>query len=106
QRTRLTGAAVLYEVFKGQTPETDLLRQGLLTYWRKNARGRATTIALLSTQEDRTSVLIREYLQVCRYALPPLIRGSSRAGTRRADTRGQAMFGLSRALIKFLAQTC
>jgi squalene monooxygenase len=106
QRTRLAGAEVLYEVFKAQTPEANLMRQGLLTYWRRNARGRAATIALLSTEEDRTSVLIREYIQVCRYALPPLIHWNSRTGGRLTDTRSHAMFGLSRAFLKFLAQTC
>jgi squalene monooxygenase len=106
QRTRLAGAEVLYEVFKAQTPEANLMRQGLLTYWRRNARGRAATIALLSTEEDRTSVLIREYIQVCRYALPPLIHWNSRTGGRVTDTRSHAMFGLSRAFLKFLAQTC
>jgi 2-polyprenyl-6-methoxyphenol hydroxylase-like FAD-dependent oxidoreductase len=106
QRTRLAGAEVLYEVFKAQTPEANLMRQGLLTYWRRNARGRAVTIALLSTEEDRTSVLIREYLQVCRYALPPLIRWNGKTRRRPAETRSHAMFGLSRAFLKFLAQTC
>jgi 2-polyprenyl-6-methoxyphenol hydroxylase-like FAD-dependent oxidoreductase len=106
QRTRLAGAEVLYEVFKAQTPEANLMRQGLLTYWRRNARGRAATIALLSTEEDRTSILIREYLQVCRYALPPLIRWNGKTGGRPTETRSHAMFGLSRAFVKFLAQTC
>ena len=47
-----------------------------------------------------------EYLHVCRYALPPLIRWNSKTGGRLTDTRSHAMFGLSRAFLKFLAQTC
>lgn len=104
QRTRLACAAVLYEVFKGQSAETRLLRQGLLRYFRQSARGRAATVALLSTQEDRLTVLIREYTKVCGYALPSLIHWRSERGNC-VDTRGQAMRGLSRAMLKFLHQS-
>lgn len=103
QRTRLAGAGVLYDVFKGDSPATRLLRQGLLRYWRHSARGRAETVALLSTQEDRLSVLIREYIQVCRHALPSLIRWRGEGGAPH-DTRSQAMVGLSRAMLTFFAR--
>ncbi len=106
QRTRLVAAEVLYDVFRAQTPETRLLRQGLLRYWHRSERGRETTLALLSTQEDRVSILVREYIQVCRYALPSLIHWRSENGAHPLHTRSHAMAGLSRAFVKFLAQTC
>lgn len=101
QRTRLSGAEVLYEVFKAGTPEMRLLRQGLLRYWQRSARGRDATMALLSTQEGRTSVLMREYIQVYRHALAELIHGSGN-GAQPVETRSHAMVGLSRALVRFV----
>jgi 2-polyprenyl-6-methoxyphenol hydroxylase-like FAD-dependent oxidoreductase len=92
-RTRMAGASVLYEVLKAATPEMHLLRQGLLRYWQHSPRGRAATMALLSTCEDRPSALVREYIEVCRYALPELVQ---------LNTRRRAMGGLSRALLRFL----
>lgn len=105
ERTRLAGAGVVYEVFKGGSPATRLLRQGLFRYWRRSARGRAATVALLSTQEDRRSVLIREYIQVCGHSLPSLIRRGSDRGASQ-DTRSQAIVGLSRVMLAFLRATC
>ena len=78
QRTRMAGAEVLYEVLKAATPEMHLLRQGLLRYWQRSPRGRARTMALLSTHEDRISAVVREYMQVCLHALPGLIRLNTR----------------------------
>ncbi len=105
QRTRVAGAELLYQVFRAQTPETRLLRQGLLQYWQQSARGRASTIALLSTEEDRPVALVREYLRVCRYALPRLISWHRDGEGEPVRTRSHAMLGLSRALLKVLAQT-
>jgi squalene monooxygenase len=93
QRTRMAGAEVLYEVLKAATPEMLLLRQGLLRYWQHSARGRAATMALLSTYDDRLSTVVREYIQVFRYALPGLVD---------LNRRSRSMVGLSRALLRFL----
>jgi len=106
QRTRLAGTELLYDVFKAERPEMHLLREGLLRYWRQSAHGRAATMSLLSTQEERRSVLIREYLLMCRYALPELIHGRDDEGPRSRDSRNQAVLGLSRAVLKFLGETC
>jgi squalene monooxygenase len=97
QCTRLVSANALYDVFRAQSPEMRLLRQGLFRYW-QFPRGRRATMALLSTHEERRSVMVREYLQVFRYALPELIHS--------ADTRSDAMVGLSRALLKFVGEAC
>lgn len=93
QRARMTGADVLYEVLKGGTPEMFLLRRGLLRYWKQSRRGRAATMAILSTQDDRPSAVVREYLRVCRYALPEL---------GRVPARGRALFGLPCAIFNVL----
>jgi len=94
QRTRLAGADVLYQVFTSQTPDMRLLRAGLFRYWDTSPRGRAATMALLSTHEDRFPAVVREYVQVCRNALPDLVRWRG--------MRGHAVIGLSRALIKMV----
>src|SRR6185369_13213774 len=68
QRARMAGAEALYGILKGATPEMRLLRQGLFRYWRQSPRGRAATMALLSTCDDSVSTVVREYLHVSRYA--------------------------------------
>ncbi len=93
QRARMAGAEVLYEVLKAATPEMYLLRQGLMRYWQQSPRGRAATMALLSTSDDRPSAVVREYMNVFRYAVPELIR---------FHTRRRAIIGLSAALVRFL----
>ena len=93
QRARMAGAQVLYEVLKGATPEMFLLRRGLLRYWKQSSRGRAATMALLSTHDERPSAVVREYMQVCRFALPEL---------GRVPSSGSAMLGLPGALFKLL----
>jgi 2-polyprenyl-6-methoxyphenol hydroxylase-like FAD-dependent oxidoreductase len=106
QRTRLAGAEVLYDVFKAKTPEMRLLRQGLLRYWQENPHGRARTMALLTTQEDRLSMMVREYIQVWRHALPGVIRRRQERDEWSGDTRSQAIMGLSVELVRFLGKTC
>lgn len=93
QRARMAGAQVLYEVLKGDTPEMFLLRRGLLRYWKESPRGRAATMALLSTHDERPSAVVREYMQVCRYALPEV---------GHVPASGSAMLGLPRAIFKVL----
>jgi squalene monooxygenase len=102
QHTRLAGAALLYDLFRADTAEMRLLRLSLYRYWRNSARGRASTMALLSTEEHRLSVLVREYLNVCRYAVPELISWSPRVGESPQVPRLHAVRGLSRTLFRFL----
>jgi 2-polyprenyl-6-methoxyphenol hydroxylase-like FAD-dependent oxidoreductase len=99
QRTRLVGADLLYRVFSSETPDMRLVRNGLFRYWQGSARARAVTMALLSTQEDRFGVMVREYLNVCRSALPDLIRGR---GMHPSHTRSGVVRGLSRQLIRLV----
>ena len=97
QRTRMAGADLLYAAFRAQTPEMRLLRQGLFRYWDRSPAGRITTMALLSMQEERLASLVREYAQICRHSVPELMN---------MDTRGRAMFGLSRELVRFVGHAC
>jgi len=94
QRTRLAGAEVLYDVFRGQTLEMRMMRDALFRYWQNSPRGRVITMALLSTEEHRLSVLIREYINVCRHTMPELIR--------KAHTRRHAVMAMSRGLLRFV----
>jgi ABC exporter DevA family ATP-binding subunit len=102
QRTRLAGAELLYDLFRAETPEMRLLRQALFRYWQRSGRGRVSTMALLSTEEGRLSFLVREYVKVCRYAVPELIAWSGRSGENPSRTRTHAVRGLSRALLRFV----
>jgi squalene monooxygenase len=64
QATRLTLADALRDAFCGATAETRVLRRGIVSYCRTSARGRAKTMALLSTAEGRPSALLREIVMV------------------------------------------
>lgn len=105
QRTRLAGAELLYDLFRAETPEMRLLRVALFRYWQSGVRGRVSTMALLSTEENRLSFLVREYIKVCRHAVPELIAWPGkpgRSGENPNRTRTHAVRGLSRALLRFV----
>jgi squalene monooxygenase len=87
QRTRLALAEALYAVFVARTTETRVLRTALLRYWKRSPRGRAVSMALLSTQEGRMSIMAREYARVIRHALPGLLRRGSERRPLAARTR-------------------
>lgn len=101
QRTRLALAEALYAVCVARTPETRLLRQGLLRYWGASASRRAASMALLSTQEGRMFVMAREYAWVVRHALPGLLTWRRRPPL--AD-RTRAAFGLSLRTLRFAGE--
>jgi len=87
QRTRVALAQALYAVFVARTPETRVLRTALLRYWKRSPRGRAVSMALLSTQEGRMSIMVREYAHVVRHALPTLLRRGAERRPLAARTR-------------------
>jgi 2-polyprenyl-6-methoxyphenol hydroxylase-like FAD-dependent oxidoreductase len=95
ERTRIAGAGLLYQVLKADTPETRLMRKGLLRYWKHSPAGRAATMGLLSTHETRLSVMFREYVHVCTYSLPEI--GS-------CEERALTLARLSRSLFRFVRQ--
>ncbi len=98
QRTRVALAEALYAIFVARTLETRVLRTALLRYWRRSARGRAASMALLSTQEGRMLVMAREYARVVRHAVPGLLW--PRAEPRPLVARGRAAVGLSLATLR------
>jgi squalene monooxygenase len=102
QRTRLALASALYEAFSAPTPEMRVLRRGLLRYWARSRRGRAVSMALLSTHESRMGVMATEYARVAGYGFLELARrrGASRESLR---ARGRAVLGLSRAIVRYAA---
>jgi squalene monooxygenase len=102
QRTRLALASALYEAFSSPTPEMRVLRRGLLRYWARSRRGRAVSMALLSTHESRMGVMATEYARVAGYSFLELARrrGASRESL---GARGRAVVGLSRATVRYAA---
>jgi 2-polyprenyl-6-methoxyphenol hydroxylase-like FAD-dependent oxidoreductase len=102
QRTRVALAGALYEAFANASPEMRILRRGLLRYWARSRRGRAVSMALLSTHESRMGVMAAEYARVAGYGLLELLRrtGAARESLR---FRGRAAYGLSRSTVRYAA---
>jgi 2-polyprenyl-6-methoxyphenol hydroxylase-like FAD-dependent oxidoreductase len=67
--TRHLLAPALRSALGGDGEAMRALREGLLHYWRTDARGRAASMALLSTKERRPAVVAREYGKVVGMAL-------------------------------------
>ena len=76
--------------FLARTPETRLLRDGILRYWASSARGRARSMALLSTQEGHMTVMAREYTRVVAYALSGVLGRRPDAALGSWAARGRA----------------
>jgi squalene monooxygenase len=69
QITRLTLADALRDAFCASTPEWHVVRRGILAYWRASPRGRAATMALLSTADGRSLSLVYQMVKVMVYGL-------------------------------------
>ncbi len=67
--TRHLLAPALRSALGGESEAMRALRAGLLHYWQTDRRGRAASMALLSTRERRPSVVVREYGHVVGLAL-------------------------------------
>jgi 2-polyprenyl-6-methoxyphenol hydroxylase-like FAD-dependent oxidoreductase len=95
QLTRVALAEALYQAFSARTPEMRLVRDGILRFWARSRRGRAASMALLSTHEGRMSVMAVQYARVVAYALTLLVR-------RRASTpRPRALLGLGWTTLRY-----
>jgi squalene monooxygenase len=101
QRTRLALAEALYEIFLARTPEMRLLRRGVLRYWKSSPRACAASMALLSTQEGRMSVMAREYARVVGYALPGLFALNGEGYLSSLGARSRAAVALSRRTLRY-----
>src|SRR5262249_32948060 len=105
QRTRIALASALYRAFSEPSPEMAGLRAGLFRYWERSADGREISMALLSTDESRMSVMAREYARVVGYGLAAMARaraGEFPAGFQRSWT---AAWRLARSTLPHLRDT-
>jgi hypothetical protein len=97
-------ARALYEVFSAETPESRLMRDGLLQYWNGSCRSRAKSMALLSTEEGRLRLMLMEVAQVMLHGLGNRISEAWRqGGIFPRDTR--VLLGLSRLLLRHASET-
>jgi squalene monooxygenase len=104
QRTRVALADALYRAFAGQSEEMHLLRDGVLRFWKRSRRGRAASMALLSTHEGRMSVMALQYARVVAYALVGLAYLWRSGRPRSPFARLRAVFRLSLTTMRILAQ--
>jgi len=104
QRTRVALAESLYRAFAEPTDEMRLLRDGILRFWKRSRRGRAASMALLSTHEGRMSRMAVQYAHVVGYALTGLVY-LRRNGRPSSLARMRTVLRLSRATLMLLAQT-
>jgi 2-polyprenyl-6-methoxyphenol hydroxylase-like FAD-dependent oxidoreductase len=104
QRTRMVLARALYEVFSAETPESRLMRDGLMQYWNGSCASRAKSMALLSTEEDRLRLMLMEVAQVMLHGLGNRIsEGWRQGGIFPRDTR--VLLGLSRLVLRHASET-
>lgn len=103
-RTRRALAEALYATFRANTPEMHVLRQGLIRYWRQSPKGRAASMALLSTYEGRMSVMARQYAHVAWYGLTQPVCWREASSVQWLTMRGRAVFGLSLTTLKYAGE--
>ncbi len=60
QRARLLLASVLHETCSRQDASSRLVREGLIDYWQRDARGREASMALLAMTDTRVVAILRE----------------------------------------------
>jgi 2-polyprenyl-6-methoxyphenol hydroxylase-like FAD-dependent oxidoreductase len=100
QRTRVALAESLYRAFSEQTPEMRLLRDGILRYWQRSRRGRAASLALLSTHEGRMSMMALCYAHAVGHAMVGLVRWQGGPGRRVSlAVRGRAALRLCQSTL-------
>ncbi len=105
QRTRVTLAKSLYDTFKAQTPQMRLLRRGVLKYWECSPKGRAACMALLSTCERRTSVMVAEYAKCVYHGLREMALGRENQPVTQLREPARAMLGVSLSALKYAGET-
>ena len=71
QRARLLVASALHEACSGRSPESRLIRTGLIRYWTRGTRGRQASMAILAMSDDRLASAFREMLIVILHGLAP-----------------------------------
>jgi squalene monooxygenase len=71
QRARLLVASGLYEACSGRSPESRIIRAGLIHYWTRGTRGRRASMAILAMSDIRLVSALREMLLVILHGLAP-----------------------------------
>ena len=69
QRTRLLVASTLHEACSGRSPESQLIRTGLIRYWTSGSHRRRASMAILAMSDVRIASTLREMLLVVLYGL-------------------------------------
>lgn len=64
QRARLLLASSLHETTVRQDPAARLIREGLIGYWERDARGREASMALLAMADTQCLSILREMLRI------------------------------------------
>ncbi len=105
QRTRIALASALYRAFSEPSGEMIALRAGLFRYWERSAEGRAVSMALLSTDESRMSVMAREYARVVGHGLAAMAQGHADEFPRGFRRSWPAAWRLARSMLPHLRQT-
>jgi squalene monooxygenase len=103
QITRLTLADALRDAFCAGTPEWYVVRRGVLAYWRASPRGRAATMALLSTADGRSLSLVYQMLKVMVYGLVANYRQPVLLPDGRPLPATRLVLGLVKALLHHVA---
>jgi len=80
QRSRLLVASALHDACSATKPEGQLIRAGLIRYWRQNARGRQSTMAILAMSDRRLYSALREMFIVIRHGIAAKWNGWSLLG--------------------------
>jgi squalene monooxygenase len=71
QRARLLVASALHDACSGSSPESQIVRVGLIRYWTRGSRGRRTSMAILAMSDDRLTSAFREMLLVILHGVAP-----------------------------------
>jgi len=101
--TRLSLAETLRDVFCSGDPKLQVVRRGVLRYWRSSSGPRAS-LALLSTADGRLHALIREFATVLMHSFVGELSRWKKAPTRLNWGLGEAMYGLASVLAQQLRQ--
>ena len=102
--TRLSLAEALRDAFCGDAPELQMVRRGVLRYWRGSSTGPAATLALLSTADGRLLTLIRQFVMVLVHGFLAEVSDWRSAGRGRHRGSRRLLYALLSVLIRQLKQ--
>jgi 2-polyprenyl-6-methoxyphenol hydroxylase-like FAD-dependent oxidoreductase len=103
QVTRLSLAETLRDVFRSCDPNLQIVRRGVLRYWR-TSNGPSASLALLSTADGRLHALIHEFVKVLMHSF--ILEVGHWKSARAHPNRGmrESLYGLASVLAYQLRQ--